>query len=122
MTAALRDVVTAYAFDIVTPGNLRQALTGSLGKTGGVRQLWQHWFRETHGDADLGSDLDLGGSGGSLLDGLLDDPQGDSGGNNGGMSSQDLQEMLDKLMESFGGSGGQSGDQSQPLDDLLQNT
>jgi peptidase M1-like protein len=52
-TDALAGFVTEYAFDQVTPDELRAHLGEALGDPAGVDALWIRWMEERHGDEDL---------------------------------------------------------------------
>jgi hypothetical protein len=52
-TDALAGFVSEYAFDQVTPDELRAHLGDALGDPAGVDALWTRWMEEPHGDEDL---------------------------------------------------------------------
>lgn len=52
---ALKGVVAKHRFRMLTPDALRAALVKAGGSKGPqVEKLWQRWFHETHGEADIG--------------------------------------------------------------------
>ena len=96
VTTALGTVTEEHAFEMLTAGQLRDALGAALGEPG-LDRLWRRWMEGSRGDRDMGVGAETGGGPGGLagLPGLegLEGLGGPAGGDTG-----DLDALLEGLL------------------------